>query len=631
MKNIRIYSCLSMLIALLASCDNYLVPKLTNDYGDSITWKLPAYAMGMLGEAYTAIDQNTSNYNGSGNYLDVATDNSLTTQSGSALYNYVFGSQTSTNDPLSKWAAAYNAIQIVNLFLEKAFSSGIIYNLSIPAYDAQLQTRSMGEAYFARAWWEMELLRNYGGLSGDGQALGFVIVTRTFSEDEKDMVNALPRNDFETCAQQIMADCDSAFNCLPLKYSTDINDKSPYGGAEVGRASGAASLALKSRVALMAASPAYQPAGNYALSQDSIRQKWLRAADVAQDALSKILADQSNMIAMTNEMIVGAAVNDVTDANSYNEMLFYRFLNGTGYEDNNYPPMWFGAGRCNPSQNLVNAYPMKNGYPITDPRSGYNSQNPYVNRDKRFTLQINYNGGKFNEGGSTGAERPMEIWASADDGSIGRDAPGYDYRNTQTGYYLRKGMSNLPNTLYNPDNPSNTDGTVNKNGTFHRNPLLRRMEIWMNLAEACNEYSGPQGVVPGVDAANTPVAIIEKLRSLYGTANDYVDELAALNNIPAFRDLILNERRIEFAFENMRLWDMRRWEIPLNTPIYGIKIYMYHDADGNKKYSYFGTTPGTDDVVVQNRDALSNPKYFSSPLPYNETLKDQNLVQNVGW
>jgi len=625
-----------MLIATLASCDNYLTPKLTNDYGDDITWKLPAYAMGMLGEAYSAIDQYACNYNGSGNYLDVATDNSLTTQSGSSLYSYVFGSQTSINDPLAKWGAAYNAIQITNLFLENAFSSGIIYNLSNPTYDAQLQARSMGEAYFARAWWEMELLRNYGGLSIDGQALGFVIVTRTFSEDEKDMVNALPRNDFETCAQQVMADCDSAFKYLPLKYENDPNSKatpnnSPYGSDNLGRASGAASLALKSRVALLAASPAYQPTGNYALSQDSVRQKWLRAADVAQDALTHISAELSNMVAMTNNMIVGAAVNNVGDANSYNEMLFFRFFNGTTYEDNNYPPMWFGAGRCNPSQNLVNAYPMRNGYPIWDSRSGYDSQNPYVSRDKRFTMQINYNGGKFNEGGSTGRERPMEIWASADDGSIGRDAPGYDYRNTQTGYYIRKGMSNLPNTLYNPDNPSNADGNVVKNGTFHRNPLLRRMEIWMNLAEACNEYSGPQGATPGVDAANTPVAIIEKLRSLYGTANDYVDELAALNNIPAFRELILNERRIEFAFENMRLWDMRRWNMSLDTPIYGIRIYMYHDADNNKKYSYFGTIPGTDEMVVQSRDALSDKKYCTSPIPYNELIKDKNLVQNIGW
>jgi len=617
-----------MLIAILSSCDNYLTPKLTNNYGDDITWNLPSYAIGTLGEAYSSIDQYACSYNGNGNYLDVVTDNSLTTQNGSSLYAYVFGSQTSNIDPLAKWTTAYNAIQIANLFLEKAFSSGIIYDISKPDYDALLRSRSMGEAYFIRAWWEMELLRNYGGLSNDGQALGFVMVTRTFSEDEKNMVNALPRSDFETCALQIMADCDSAFKYLPLKYNNDVNDASPTGGAEVGRASGAASLALKSRVALLAASPAYQPAGSYAISEDSIRAKWLRAAVVAQQALTGISATLSNMIAMTNDMIVGAAVNTVTDANSYNEMLFFRFFNGTTYEDNNFPPMWFGAGRCNPSQNLVNAYPMTNGYPIWDSRSGYNSQNPYVNRDKRFTLQINYNGGKFNEGGSTGIERPMEIWASADDGSIGRDAPGYDYRNTQTGYYIRKGMSNLPNTLYNPDNPGNT------NGTFHRNPLLRRMEIWMNLAEACNEYSGPQGVVPGVNAANTPVAIIEKLRSLYGTGNSYVDEVAASNSAPDFRTLILNERRIEFAFENMRLWDIRRWKLDkmkLNEPIYGVKIYMYHDGSGNKKYSYFGTDPADPDIVVQSRDALSDPKYYTSPIPYAETIKNKNLVQNAGW
>jgi len=280
--------------------------------------------------------------------------------------------------------------------------------------------------------------------------------------------------------------------------------------------------------------------------------------------------------------------------------------------------MWLGQGKCNPSQNLVNAYPMTNGYPITDPRSGYDPQNPYVNRDKRFTWQINFNGGKFNE---SDAERALEIYSSAADGSIGRDAPGYDYRNTWTGYYIRKGMSNKQYMLYNPDNPG-----AGAQNDYHRNPLLRRAEVWMNLAEAANEYAGPNGAVPGVDAANTSIAIIKRLRTLYGTGNAYVDEASALGK-ENFRELILNERRIEFAFEGMRLWDIRRWKLPLNTPILGIKIYK----DANNNYVYFGTNPGDDDIVVQDRHLLSDDKYYTSPIPYEETVKNKNLIQNAGW
>jgi len=430
----------------------------------------------------------------------------------------------------------------------------------------------------------------------------------------------MPRSDFEICVRQILADCDSAFHYLPLQYvnNTNVDNSSPYGAPDVGRASGKAALALRSRVALLAASPAYQPKGSYTISEDSIQKKWLRAAVLAQEALAEgQMGNMSNMIPMSNELIVGQAVNNVSHEDSYAEMLFYRFSNQRVHEQHHYPPMWFGEGKCNPSQNLVNAYHMTNGYPITDPRSGYDSQNPYVNRDRRFAWQINYNEAKSNE---VATERAIEIYSSAADGTIGRDAPGYDFRNTWTAYYIRKGMSNQPNRNYNPDDPG---ATYND---FHRNPLLRRTEIWMNLAEACNEYAGPEGSVPGVDAANTPVAIIKRLRTLYGTGNNYVDEVSALGK-EKFRELILHERRIEFAFENMRLWDFRRWKLPLDTPILGIRVYK----DADNKYFYFGTNPGVDDIVVQDRHLLSDDKYYTSPIPYAELVKNKNLVQNVGW
>ena len=50
-------------------------------------------------------------------------------------------------------------------------------------------------------------------------------------------------------------------------------------------------------------------------------------------------------------------------------------------ERDNYPPTLFGSGRINPTQNLVDAFPMANGYPIDHPESGYDPNNPYAGRD----------------------------------------------------------------------------------------------------------------------------------------------------------------------------------------------------------------------------------------------------------
>jgi hypothetical protein len=53
-------------------------------------------------------------------------------------------------------------------------------------------------------------------------------------------------------------------------------------------------------------------------------------------------------------------------------------------EQTNFPPTLFGNGRVNPTQNLVDAFPMANGYPITNAASGYVSTNPYTGRDPRL-------------------------------------------------------------------------------------------------------------------------------------------------------------------------------------------------------------------------------------------------------
>jgi hypothetical protein len=62
-------------------------------------------------------------------------------------------------------------------------------------------------------------------------------------------------------------------------------------------------------------------------------------------------------------------------------------------EQQNYPPTLFGSGRINPTENLVESFPMANGYPINDPASGYDSKNPYTNRDPRLKTFILVNGG----------------------------------------------------------------------------------------------------------------------------------------------------------------------------------------------------------------------------------------------
>ena len=592
-----------LISSVSVSCEDYLDPKIDESYGDEITWKLPDYAMGVLVNAYHYMEPTPCKYDGN-NYLDVATDNAVTNDFTSKLYRYVSGGQSATDDPLNEWSASYGQIRNVNLFLENGLGDNIIYDLTNETVDQDMRKRLKGEAYFLRAWWEMNLLQKYGGITDDGEALGYCIVEKSITEEERVESLKIPRNTYEECVQQILDDCDSAILYLSLKFT---GNDAVWGSANDGRANARAAYALRSRAALYAASPVYQPEGQYAESDEALTRKWERAVRFAAEALDASAGNIGKYTALKNNMLVGSGVKDKTN----DELLLRKWFNNNNMEKYNFPPLFYGAGKTNPSQNLVNAYPMKNGFPITDARSGYDPQNPYINRDNRFALTFYCNGDTFN------SERPLEIYTD-EDGDKGRDAAGYDYRNTRTGYYLRKGLSTKSQMLYNPS-------SLGASNDYHQTGLLRRAEVYYNLAEALNRLYGPYGTDPYNRTAYTAYEIIRTIREANGiTSTEYLDEVAAAGK-DAFHQLILNERRIEFAFENMRFFDLRRNLLPLDEPVLGIRITRTGDA-----LVFEGTNPGVDDIIVEER-LLDDPKYYYCPIPYNETVKNSNLKQNKGW
>src|SRR5690606_19928434 len=112
---------------------------------------------------------------------------------------------------------------------------------------------------------------------------------------------------------------------------------------------------------------------------------------------------------------------------------------------------------------------------------------------------------------------------------------------------------------------------------------------------------------------------VKAIRSKLGISNHtYIDEIAAIGK-DAFRILLQNERRIELAFENQRFFDMRRWLLPLNEDVKGIRIET--DDVGNLSY---------ETVTVEPRK-MDEVKYYYLPIPYNEIMKSQNLQNNLGW
>ena len=88
------------------------------------------------------------------------------------------------------------------------------------------------------------------------------------------------------------------------------------------------------------------------------------------------------------------------------------------------------------------------------------------------------------------------------------------------------------------------------------------------------------------------------------------------------RSRIMNERRIEFCFEEMRFFDVRRWKLGttyFNKPITGMKITV----DAAKKPIKF------ERFEVENR--VWDEKMNLYPINQNERYRAPNLTQNPGW
>lgn len=173
---------------------------------------------------------------------------------------------------------------------------------------------------------------------------------------------------------------------------------------------------------------------------------------------------------------------------------------------------------------------------------------------------------------------------------------------TRTGYYLKKLVRS--DVVLSPT-------VVAKQ---HFVTLIRYTEIFLNYAEAANEAWGPDTDPEGYGW--TARSVIAAIRKRAGITQP--DNYLASCDKDQLHQLIRNERRIELCFEGFRFWDIRRWKLDLNEKIKGMKV------EG-------AISPYTYTVIdVEDRNYLQ-PQMYYGPIPYKETLKYDNLIQNAGW
>jgi len=588
MKKYIVFSVLAALI--FSGCEDLFEPALVNYKDPSQMYEEPSYAQGFLVNAYRSIP---SAYDNS----EYATDDAVTNQKTNGFLMMATGSWTAANNPVDQWVNAYGAIQYVNLFLENAHK---VTWAKDPEANKLFGIRMRGEAFGLRALYHYYLLRAHAGYDEDNRLMGVPLLLKF--QDANANYN-VGRASFDACVKQIYQDLDSAEAYLPLEYVDLANDndiperfKSVVTTAEVYNRvmgiyarqlfNGLIAKSFRARTALLAASPAFQDATNPAT--------WEMAANHAAAVLNYngglTGLDPKGHTFYTNT----AEIDALKEGINPKEIIWRENISATNstQEDQNFPPSLRGTGFMNPTKNLVDAFPMLNGYPVNDPASGYNPDAPFTGRDPRLAHYIIYNG-------STAGTTNSVINTGSD--VVSNDGINKTPTSTRTGFYMKKRLRMDVNS-----DPSS------KQGKPHYIPRIRYTEMFLAYAEAANEAWGPQGTGGQTYSAYDVIKLIRN-RAGIGKNNEdaYLD--VAASDKDKMRDLIRNERRLELCFEGVRFWDLRRWKLNLNETAKGLDI----------------TANGISVINVEERDYKDYMYY--GPIPNSELLKYDDLKQNRGW
>lgn len=415
--------------------------------------------------------------------------------------------------------------------------------------DPELLERLTGEIKMIRAYSYFKLASYYGGVP---------LVTAPFSLDDWQV----PRNSYDEVIEFVLRELDEAIAMLPPSYT----------GEDVYRLTQGAAMALKSRVLLFYASPLNNPQNDMS--------RWQAAADAAKAVIDL------NKYALYPDY--KAVFQEKTGFHS--EIIwarqFIHILEPQVYlERRLFPNSWLGHVHAPPIQNLVDDYEMTNGRKIDDPESGYDPQNPYVNRDPRFYASILFDGAPFKG-------RTLETFTPGGLDSFESTISAFNA--SETGYTMRKFI----------DEEVDDIGSGNSNAPWI---YIRYAEILLNYAEAMYAL-GNEG------EARTYINMVRSRPS--------VNMPPVTESGEALWDRLVNERRIELVFEEHRFFDVRRWKIAEEVLSVDHRRMSIHKDPATGKKTY---------TVLEHLPANFEEHHYLAPIPLEEIQKNPLLEQNPGY
>lgn len=469
---------------------------------------------------------------------------------------------------LMNWTNYYTRIQSINLLLEK---EGLIPN-------GEQKKRILGEAHFFRAYYYYLFLRQHGGV---------LLIKENYDplNDQK----KFPRATYEEMVNFIADEADLAASMLPIEHS-EIN---------LGRATKGAALMLKAKTYFWVASSKYQnQQKTYLGFPDDRSDAMLTKAAETYDELMKLPYSLIQIASNTQEGIAAGYRTIFLTKNSQESIWEVQhsndgdFSNGFGHKlDRESVSPFFGGTTAaySPTQNHVDEYGMRDG-------KVYDPAHPYDNRDYRFYANILYDGCSFRG-------HDMEIHYTKVNGKevAGADLTPYDASTTaavsKTGYYMGK-FVNEKQVIDNDENKASSQNYI----------IWRYAEVLLDYAEIDFKQ-------------NRPDDALDKINQIRRRA--HMHELTSIT----WEDVV-NERRVEMAFEETTYWDLLRWGIAVErmsgetNPLKVMKIVKEEGKEPTYTISNMNRYP------KRVREFREFQYYY--PIPWAE-VRYHGVEQNPEW
>lgn len=625
-------------VSLFISCEDYLdiVPDGTQELSLLFNRKETAY--NALANCYSYVPQSDGTYS---SYVLASDELAVPTPKEPDAIKLMKGQQN-VSSPLMGYWSGFSATGRGQGSLWEGIRScnTLIDNIDLVVdMDQTEKNQWKAEAKFLKAYFHFLLVSNYGPIP---------IVDVNLPISASDEAVRLDRKTVDECFSYIVETMDATIADLPEKI---------IGNNDVGRIDQVIAKAMKAKVLLYSASPLFN--GNTTLygnfinadgihffNQNDEISKWELAANAAKEALDAAIANGATMYYFTDtapsfdtnnfqfKLVRDQYNNRFSITDPWNSELIWGnsspVTNGQWWQIQS-PAMMKDPSSSSveaswqwlsPSLRIAETYYTKNGLPIDEDLS-FDYSDRYgrttIAFNQRFYAQFANRTAKLNLNreprfyASLGFDRGINrTWGSIWNlkmrkGEVhGRVANTGDY--LVTGYALKK--------LVHQDSEGDA---YNKTITYPW-PMMRLSELYLNYAEALNEFSGPS--IEIYEALNKirERAGIPTIQDAWSNVT-YAKNLNKHTNKDGLREIIQQERMIELAFEGHRYYDIRRWKLAekyFTTPIKGWSV----DEDSEANYYQ---------IMEVSQRSFNSPRDYLQPISFTELSRNPKLIQNPGW